>query len=47
MNEYQLVIDAVAEDEEDFADIVKRIADMIKDGYTSGYPPYWTLIERE
>lgn len=47
MKSFQLVINEDAEDEEDFAEILHRIADMIEQGYTSGYHPYWTLIERE
>lgn len=47
MANFQIVIDAEAEDEDYFADIIQHIVDMIRDGYTSGYHPYWTLIERE
>lgn len=32
-------------DESEMADLLKRIAELIEEGYTSGYHPHWTLIE--
>lgn len=47
MADFQLVIDGEAEDEDAFSDILHYVADMIAEGYKSGYNPYWTLIERD
>ena len=47
MKTLQFVIEEDVEDEEEFAELLHRVADMIEQGYKSGYHPYWTLIERE
>lgn len=32
-------------DNEGLGDIVRRVADLIDEGYTSGYYPYWEIVD--
>lgn len=40
---YQFTINQNYNDTQELADSLRRIADLIDDGYTSGYEPYWTV----
>jgi hypothetical protein len=36
-----------AKDEDDMAELLRRIADQVEEGMTSGHYPSWELIEVE
>lgn len=45
MGEYTIDISEATESEDDMVDLLREIADLIEDGYTSGMCPSWVLKE--
>lgn len=41
----RIVIHESVESNEDLADLLRRLADMVEEGYTSGYYPAWEIEE--
>ena len=45
--QYIIGINWVTKTPDEMADLLRKIAGMIEEGYTSGYYPHWELEEQE